>query len=147
MLCKANVGFGFRYVNPDDGLLEKAASAIDNFKDCFPLTKTETKEKASKKRFWSEAFDAAGDIRLDSYVGDDAKRQKKDDGNSETMSLQVHLQTHPPPKLLLYLTSLQSLLSGSVDEVGTVTPVEDFNSMLKRKDQDLVEVGALVPLV
>jgi len=88
-LVKFTIPSHIRYVNPDAALLSRAAKALDNFKDCFPLVKSEAKERTMKKRFWSDAFAAAADITLDSYVGADAKRQKGDD--NEKMSLQVRL--------------------------------------------------------
>jgi len=36
---------------------------------------------------------------------------------------------------------LQSIISGGVNEVGTITPVQDFKNMLTRKDVDLVDTG------
>jgi hypothetical protein len=39
--------------------------------------------------------------------------------------------------------SLQSIISGGVNEVGTITPVQDFKNMLTRKDVDLVDTGTL----
>jgi ATP-dependent DNA helicase 2 subunit 2 len=112
-----------QYVNPDKHMLERAARAIDAVKETFHLVKTEQKEKEGKRRFWSDAFaEAAAGVQLDSYVNDDAKRQKLHDGLPEGGRR----------------LSIQSLIS-EVTDVGSATPVEDFNAMIARKDVDLVD--------
>lgn len=112
-----------QYVNPDKNIMERAARALDNVKGSFHLVRTELKEKQSRRRFWSDAFaEAAAGIQLDSYVNDDAKRQKLHDGLPEG-----------GPRL-----SIQSLIT-EVTDVGSATPVEDFNAMISRRDVDLVD--------
>jgi hypothetical protein len=112
-----------RYINPDKSMLEKAAPVLKTFKEKFPLVKTEAKEKEGKARTWGDAFlnDNAG-LKLDSYMGDESKKLKIKEKDGESFSL-------------------QSLLSGGVEEVGMINPVQDFKDMIRRKDVDLVDKG------
>jgi ATP-dependent DNA helicase 2 subunit 2 len=110
-----------KYVNPDEELFKNAEDSLKNFKEKFVFVKTELKEKENRRRNWSEAFLRDEDVTLESYMaGGEKKKQKLDDGQG---------------------MSLQSIISGGVNEVGTITPVQDFKNMLTRKDVDLVDTA------
>ena len=112
-----------QHVSLDPAKLAGAAGPMQRFQDAFVLTKTETKEKENRRRFWSEAFTGeAIDEKLDSYLGDDAKKSKKKD---DTTPAGLH--------------NIHALLRGGVESVGNLTPVEDFKAMLSRRDMDLVD--------
>lgn len=111
-------------VSLDEKHLKTASGAIDRFDDAFILTRTEVKEKENRKRFWSDAFSSeAADDKLESYLTDDPKKasKKKED-------------TTPSG-----LNNIQALLRGGIESVSNVTPVEDFNAMISRRDVDLVD--------
>jgi len=59
----------------------------------------------------------ADDVRLESYAGGAAKKQKKDDGDF----------------------CIDSIISSGVNDVGSVKPVQDFRAMLARRDVDYVD--------
>ncbi|EFA77460.1 hypothetical protein PPL_12062 [Heterostelium album PN500] len=61
------------------------------------------------------------EIRLDSYVTDDANTSKKRKADD------------------LADYSLDKLVSGYVNEVGLINPVQNFKDMLARRDIDLVD--------
>jgi len=75
------------------------------------------KEKENRRKFWSDAI-LEGNLKLDTYVGDgNAKKFRAGDER----------------------LSLESIISGGVASVGSINPVEDFKSMFKRRDMDLVD--------
>lgn len=117
-------------------ILEKAKKELDNFKDVFPLEiSAEISEKDNRRRFWSEAF-LNDDLKLDSYV-DGGNTAKKFKTGSEQLSLEVISS-------LCITNSSQSIISGGVDAVGPIKPVEDFKAMFKRRDIDLVDKGVIL---
>jgi ATP-dependent DNA helicase 2 subunit 2 len=111
-------------VSLDEEKRSQAAAPVARFHEAFTLTKTENKEKENRRRFWSEAFGNEGEEadKLESYLGEDSKKQKKKD--------------EPLPA---GLNNIQALLRGGVDAVGNLTPVEDFQAMMARRDVDLVD--------
>ncbi|EFA77444.1 ATP-dependent DNA helicase [Heterostelium album PN500] len=111
-----------KYINPDEAIMENAQDAIKNFQILFPLTKT-TNFKSEPKYRWQDGMlvEQQQEIRLDSYVTDDtnsSKKRKADD---------------------LADYSLDKLVSGYVNEVGSINPVQNFKDMLARRDIDLVD--------
>eukprot|EP01127_Copromyxa_protea_P011894 TRINITY_DN3045_c0_g1_i1.p1 TRINITY_DN3045_c0_g1~~TRINITY_DN3045_c0_g1_i1.p1 ORF type:complete len:657 (-),score=135.16 TRINITY_DN3045_c0_g1_i1:11-1981(-) len=107
------------HMSPPSQILEKAENEIKNFKELFPLEISQKiQEKDNKRRFWSEAF-LNDDLKLDSYVGGGSSNKKFKAGNEDL--------------------SLESIISGGVDSVGPVKPIEDFKAMFKRRDMDLVD--------
>eukprot|EP01112_Ceratiomyxa_fruticulosa_P013430 TRINITY_DN3779_c0_g1_i1.p1 TRINITY_DN3779_c0_g1~~TRINITY_DN3779_c0_g1_i1.p1 ORF type:complete len:745 (+),score=163.09 TRINITY_DN3779_c0_g1_i1:333-2567(+) len=111
------------YINPDASLFEKAAPAIEKFQSVFPLKRTEQAENKLRRKFWGSKAVEDQEIRLESYVPDLAGKKRKiasnvngDDG-----------------------LSLDKLVSDGVNDVGSVNPVQDFKSMLERRDVDLVD--------
>ncbi|EFA74613.1 ATP-dependent DNA helicase [Heterostelium album PN500] len=67
-----------KYINPDEAIMENAQDAIKNFQTLFPLTKT-TNFKSEPKYRWQDGMlvEQQQEIRLDSYVTDDANASKK----------------------------------------------------------------------
>lgn len=110
-------------ISLDDKVLKSASGAIDRFDDAFVLTRTEVKEKENRKRFWSDAFNGEGDEKLESYLTDDPKKSAKKKEDSTPSGL----------------NNIQALLRGGIESVSNVTPVEDFNAMIGRRDVDLVD--------
>lgn len=109
-----------KYVNPDQELFEKAEAAFAQVAEAFPLTKTDHKEKVSRK-YWKDQLAEAGDIRLESYAteGGTQKKQKKD---ADAAGF-----------------NMDAIISAGVSEVGSVRPVQDFKNMIARRDVDLVD--------
>ncbi|GAM18435.1 hypothetical protein SAMD00019534_016100 [Acytostelium subglobosum LB1] len=110
-----------KYINPDATVLEQAAPAIEEFQRLFPLKPTPAfKDTSTTKYRWKDGVLVAEEIRLDSYVGadDGSKKRKADD---------------------MAGLSLDKLVSGFVNEVGSVNPVQNFKDMLARRDVDLVD--------
>lgn len=106
------------HVNPCKATFTKAEKSIQDWGNNFPLEATVTSTQETKKRhFWSAAI-LDDQFKLDSYVaGNAAKKQKTNE-----------------PKL-----SLESIIRTGVDTVGVIDPLQDFQSMIKRRDVDLVD--------
>lgn len=62
-----------KYIYPDEELFHKANLVFKNFKEIFPLEKTESKEKI-ERIYWKDSIQQQ--IRLDSYVPDPSKKKK-----------------------------------------------------------------------
>eukprot|EP01114_Cavostelium_apophysatum_P020328 TRINITY_DN6786_c0_g1_i1.p1 TRINITY_DN6786_c0_g1~~TRINITY_DN6786_c0_g1_i1.p1 ORF type:complete len:724 (+),score=198.04 TRINITY_DN6786_c0_g1_i1:75-2246(+) len=109
-----------RYVRPDAELFYKASSALDSFRDSFPLQKSEAVKEKQDRVYWKDAI-AANEVKLDSYVPDPNKKRKLEGGD--------------------YVSdfTLDNLLAGGVSEVGSIRPEEDFTEMMQRRDVDLVD--------
>eukprot|EP01124_Arcella_intermedia_P002349 TRINITY_DN11276_c0_g1_i2.p1 TRINITY_DN11276_c0_g1~~TRINITY_DN11276_c0_g1_i2.p1 ORF type:complete len:527 (-),score=148.05 TRINITY_DN11276_c0_g1_i2:12-1592(-) len=94
---------------------QKISASLGEFKNKFKLEKTKL-DKGSKQFFVDGAFE--GKLNLDSYIGDGPNKKFKFEEEKLT---------------------LESILNSGVNTVGTVNPVEDFKSMFKRRDIDLVD--------
>eukprot|EP01132_Coremiostelium_polycephalum_P004803 gene4803-5989_t len=110
------------YINPDDQILEKSKSAIKEFSAQFPLVKSaDYKIDDQRKLRWKNGMLVEDQITLDSYITDDGSEIKKRKLNDFSEF------------------SLEKLVSGFVNEVGTINPVQNFKDMLNRRDIDLVD--------
>lgn len=110
-------------ISLDEKLQKASAGAQERFNDAFVLVRTEVKEKENRKRFWSEAFSGeAADEKLESYLTDDPKKSKKKEDATPSG-----------------VNNIQALLRGGIESVSNVSPVEDFNAMITRRDVDLVD--------
>ncbi|KAF2069356.1 hypothetical protein CYY_009327 [Polysphondylium violaceum] len=110
------------YINPDEQILEKSKHSILEFSTQFPLTKTANYKPTSDLRYrWKDGMLVGEEITLDSYVTDDGSELKKRKVNDFSEF------------------SLDKLVSGFVDQVGTINPVQNFKDMLARRDIDLVD--------
>ena len=113
------------YINPSPFLFEKNAQTIHSFRDSFVLTNLSNNNNKSKKRtFWSEMF--AENLQkqnpLISYLdSSDSKKLKSNDDRQDQ------------------LFSISNILSGGVDKVSSINPIQDFEKMMKRRDIDLVD--------
>ena len=130
------------YVEPSPLLLESASEKMKRFKESFLLSKVEnskTGEKSKKRTFWADIF--AENINkpnsLSSYLAGEANKKQKL-GKEDIVSTGENRIDSNSDKTHF---SIQSILSSGVDSVGSVSPVEDFNNMIERRDVDLVEVA------
>ncbi|EGC29713.1 hypothetical protein DICPUDRAFT_158675 [Dictyostelium purpureum] len=123
-----------QYINPDEQILEKSKNSIKEFYLKFPLTKSinfnklnnnnnqqQQQQQQSLKYYWKDGVLIGEEINLDSYVTDDGSEFKKRKINDFSEF------------------SLNKLISGYVNEVGTINPVQNFKDMLNRRDVDLVD--------
>ncbi|KYQ93240.1 ATP-dependent DNA helicase [Tieghemostelium lacteum] len=110
------------YINPDEQILERAKDSISQFNSQFTLQKTTAfKDKSQVKYRWIDGMLVGEEITLDSYITDDGSEYKKRKINDFSDF------------------SLDKLVSGYVNEVGTINPVQNFRDMLNRRDIDLVD--------
>ncbi|EGG24234.1 ATP-dependent DNA helicase [Cavenderia fasciculata] len=110
-----------KYINPDENILERASDAIKDFHSKFTLTKVNNFKSDHKYR-WKDGMLIEEEIKLDSYIGQDddgSKKKRKADDLADY--------------------SLDKLVSGYVNEVGSINPVQNFKDMLARRDIDLVD--------
>eukprot|EP01117_Protostelium_nocturnum_P014755 TRINITY_DN5645_c0_g1_i1.p1 TRINITY_DN5645_c0_g1~~TRINITY_DN5645_c0_g1_i1.p1 ORF type:complete len:726 (-),score=197.55 TRINITY_DN5645_c0_g1_i1:67-2244(-) len=107
-----------KYLNPDEGLFNKAEPVLKKLKTSFPLQKSEQIKAKNERVFWQNSL-AANLVKLDSYLPNSEKKGKMEGKN----------------------ISLDQILSKGVAEVGSIKPVEDFREMLGRRDVDLVEIA------
>jgi ATP-dependent DNA helicase 2 subunit 2 len=101
------------YINPDQQLKERASQAITNFRQNFLLQKVE-QQKKGPKRHWRDYLDLQ---MADADVEAAAKRAREGKEDESTSSI-----------------SYDNLVQKTVDEIGSVDPVGDFQAMLKRRD-------------
>eukprot|EP01113_Clastostelium_recurvatum_P048652 TRINITY_DN8908_c0_g1_i3.p1 TRINITY_DN8908_c0_g1~~TRINITY_DN8908_c0_g1_i3.p1 ORF type:complete len:744 (-),score=183.33 TRINITY_DN8908_c0_g1_i3:59-2119(-) len=109
------------YITPDKKLFEEASEALKQFQEQFPLQRTERAESKLRRKFWGAKAMEDQEIRLESYVPDLADKKRKLDSELEKG------------------LSLEKLVSSSTSDVGSVNPVQDFKTMLGRRDVDLVD--------
>lgn len=114
-------------LSPDPAIFKKASVELQRFKELFPTERNKTFEKIiSDKAFWSELIDDdSRDINLDSYLKHNGGSNDDDDGS-------------PDLKKPRQIDSAELGLYANVNEVGSVTPANDFAQMLRRRDGDYV---------
>lgn len=119
-----------RYCSPDEDLFDGARSAIQQFRNAFPLTRAERTEK-KEKRYWSERWmDAAAHVGLDSYAPGDGGAKAKKKAKTSASSIMADDGG---------ALSMAGLVSGGTYDVGHIHPAQDFRDMLARRDVDLVD--------
>ncbi len=131
----------FRYCYPEKSahsfypkLVEKSATALEDFEKQFPLKRVE--KTSLKRKYW---FAAGNEISLESYnntnstavpivndevIAQQAKRLKPTDDDDDPVSNPM---------------AFRNLFNDKADDVGTTNPVNDFNEMVGRRDVDLVD--------
>lgn len=110
------------FIKPNRILVEKSQDVLTRMTQQFPLKRRTDEDSLEKKRFWDETFGHIDDeVTLESRQEDDsAKKAKKEDKEKPGLSL-------------------HALISGGTEQVGSITPTQDFSDMLQRRDVDLVD--------
>eukprot|EP01091_Cochliopodium_minus_P020569 TRINITY_DN901_c1_g1_i1.p1 TRINITY_DN901_c1_g1~~TRINITY_DN901_c1_g1_i1.p1 ORF type:complete len:600 (+),score=299.96 TRINITY_DN901_c1_g1_i1:166-1800(+) len=113
------------YINPSNLLLQNSASSIHSLKQNFVFTNLQTTAKSKKRTFWSEMFteNIQKETNLSSYVQSSFNKKQKNNPEGGDFF------------------SLSNILSGGVDSVGSIHPIDDFEKMMKRRDVDLVDTA------
>ncbi|KAJ3154968.1 X-ray repair cross-complementing protein 5 [Geranomyces michiganensis] len=105
-------------INPIADLMKKAAPAVEKLKESFSIRKVEN--KLSGKRAWAQAAATGGEgVNTADLLNGDSGRPEK--------VAKVELAT-----------DMEELQGRLVDKVSTLSPVDDFEKMIKRTDKDCV---------
>eukprot|EP00753_Platysulcus_tardus_P006560 PLAT143.8.p2 GENE.PLAT143.8~~PLAT143.8.p2 ORF type:complete len:320 (-),score=154.07 PLAT143.8:1198-2028(-) len=113
------------YVKPDSRLFASAAKATAALRAAFPLQKVV--KKKTKKRHWGMGADEGVVAGLEFAGGEPPLKKARMDGHDGEHKEEL---------------SVDSLFAAkAVRAVGPVNPVQDFNAMLKNREEDLVETA------
>jgi len=116
------------YINPDERVHKRAAAAFKALETAFPLHKV-VEEKKKAKRHWRDYMDGPVELTEEMQA---AKKHKTDGGKGELVAVP---------------TKLDDITKKVVDKVSTVDPINDFKSMLSRRDDARVIARAIEGMV
>ncbi|KAJ3410505.1 X-ray repair cross-complementing protein 5 [Chytridiales sp. JEL 0842] len=108
-------------------LVERSKPFVDKIKEAFTITKLEEKKETNRDKFrrnLREAQAAAAAARESELLGASGEEAAASGDGDERMSF-------------------QKLKQSLITSVGTADPVGDFNAMISRRDQDLVEPAVI----
>lgn len=131
-----------RYIVPDASLMRVAAPKLINFKQAFDLRPVEKQEK--KKRHWRSWY--SSEVK-DSDIEDVRKKMRQQGHGEEGAAAGIAgigisgggggggspFDSRAPSTF-----SLDAALAPTVDKVGAVNPIADFQTLLQRRDDPSV---------